>query len=89
MKVFDWDALRAETEPGFPGYKPQRTRDAVILKAFNQYADGNDYFESLDSVELNNNYDIFRNAWIIADLVNAPGVRKEKDDGKEAQEGKD
>jgi len=87
MKVFDWDALRAQTEMGAPGYKPQRTRDAVILKAFEQYAAGNDFFNTLSSVELNNYHDIFRDGWIIADLVNAPDEEKEEEDGEEQSKG--
>lgn len=64
---FDWRCLRAE-----PSEQP--TREATILRAFYQYAEGNEWGE-LSSCEAEHFYHLFRDGWLVAEQHIQPVVK--------------
>ena len=62
MDIFDWQEFRDNDQ------STQRTRDTVITKAFEQYMEGNDWFNDLSSIEMQSYFSTFRAAWIIHEM---------------------
>ncbi len=61
MTAFDWDIIRPRLNESQP------TREAVIRSAFQQWIDGSDCYDDLNSLELQGLLDLFRASWIICE----------------------
>ena len=60
MTVFDWEELRQKLQR-------QATRDATIKAAFQQWIDGNDGYDDMNSCELQGLFSLFRASWVICE----------------------
>lgn len=61
MQVFDWDKLRPKVNG------KQRTRDAIIRHAFNQWVEGHSCYDDDSQIETADRFFLFRAAWIICE----------------------
>ena len=61
MTIFDW----AKVRPKLNG--KQATQEVVIKAAFQQWIDGNDGYDDMNSCELQGLFSLFRASWVICE----------------------